>query len=562
MNRRQFLTAAGGAAAATVLGRRAHGAEARRPNVVLFYFDDLDFDEIGVYDHNAFPSYTGARERGLFKDNMNPWLAYLDSPVVHTPHIDSLARDGARFDRFYITSSICTPSRYALLTGRYAGHAPALSQLFPPGTEANLLQNTELLPEEWSLPKLLKRSGYATGMVGKWHNSPWDGPYAGRVKGIAPDADPRDPEVARKIRAAYEKGAAYVRESHGFDYAGRLYLQNKEALGIPKALQVHNLEWLVEGALEFIDGHHEDPFFLYFASTAPHGWVGSGDFLNADPLATPAGMLEAPPKGMPPREDTARRAREAGAQARLIEATWLDDAVGSVLGRLEELDLTKNTLVFFISDHQNRGKRTCYEANHVPALLRWPGRARAGSKIGKLCANIDVLPTVLDACRVNPPADLKVDGRSLVPLLAGSGEAPWRDALLLEVAYAKAVVTEGWKYIALRCPEAVRAEMAAAPPNTYAWDGTATRCKQDTRWDKKGDVYTHYGAHKDFPAYFEADQLYHLDEDPYEQHNLAGDPAQADRLKKMQGLLKGLLAQSPHAFGEFTPGRAQEGNHV
>ncbi len=555
-SRRDFLKQTGLGAAMLAAGTAVTAAaKTARPNIVLFYFDDLDFDELGVYDPLAFPTYSGAREKGLFREDMNPWLAYLDSPAIHTPTIDGLAQDGARFDHFYVTSTICSPSRYALLTGRYASRSDGVCRDFPPGGPANVVQNAHLGPGESNIAKRLKAQGYATGMVGKWHNSDWDGPHGGRVKGVAPDADPRDPKVAAAIREVYDRGVNYIRERLGFDYVSRVYLQNKEALGIPRALQVHNLEWLVEGALEFIDAHHEAPFFLYFASTTPHGWVGSADFLKADPCATPAGMLDTPPKGMPPREDTARRARAAGVKGRLVEATWFDDAVAAVLGRIEKLGLAENTLVLFISDHQNRGKRTLYEAARVPALARWPKRIAPGQTIGSLCANIDVAPTLLDACGAPTPAGADMDGRSFLPLLTGRGDSvPWRESLLLEVAYARAVVTKDWKYIALRYPPKLREAIGQAEPKTYAWDGTAKRVTAGNRWNKKGAVYIPYGANKDFPGYFDPDQLYDLKHDPYEQKNLAEDPACAERLAEMKALLSRHLQDLSHTFGEFTRG--------
>ncbi len=553
-SRRDFLKKTGAAASALAVSARAEtpASASPKPNVVLFYFDDLDFDEIGVYDPVAFPTYTGAKQRGLFTESMNPWLAYFEATGIHTPHIDSLARDGVRFNSFYVTSTLCSPSRYSLLTGRYASRSSGVCADYPPGVQANVVQNAELGPSEQNIAKLLKAQGYTTGMVGKWHNSAWDGPYGGRVSGIDPNADPRDPDVVRKIRDAYDRGVAYIRETHGFDFAERIYLQNKEALGIPKALQVHNMEWLVEGALEFIEAAQSGPFFLYFASPAPHGWVGSGDFLKTDPCATPAGMLEHPPAGMPPREDTAKRARQAGATGRLMEATWMDDAVGAILNRLDDLGLADNTLVLFVSDHQNRGKETLYEAARVPALARWPRRIRPGLQVDGLCANIDVVPTVLDACGAIIPRDTVIDGHSFLPLLGNNATSePWRDQLMLEICYAKAVVADGWKYIALRFPPQVLEQVREAEPDTYAWNGTAQRYQEDTPWFKKGEVNIPYGANRDFPAYFEYDQLYNLKDDPYEQHNLVRENAYQEHLASMRRRLAVSLKDLPHTFGEF-----------
>jgi len=522
-----------------------------RPNFVIFLMDDLDFDEIGIYNPFEFPTYTGAKAKGLFKQNMTPWLAYAGE-YIHTPNIDSLASKGALFTRFYTTSTVCTPSRYSLLTGRYASRSPAFQEIYPAGGPANLEWNTVLNPDELSIAKIMKANGYATGMVGKWHNSGWDGPYSGRVSDIDPGADPRDPSVKEKIRSAYIRGVNYIKDSHGFDFVERIYLRNKEELGLPKVLQVHNMEWVIEGALNFIDQNQHSPFFLYISSSAPHGWLGSGDFLKTDILATPAGMLDTPPKGMPDRANTARRALAAGVRGRRIEATWLDDAIGAVLNRLESRNLEENTIVFFMSDQQSRGKLTNYEGARVPALVKWPRKIKPGLTIDAISANIDIVPTILDAAGIDLPEPIDIDGFSLIPLLTGTtNHVNWRKELMLEIAYSKAIVTKDWKYIALRYPKSINEKIASSVPNSVGWDGKQRRVLNDTRWQKKGDTLILYGANRDFPAYFNADQLYNLRSDSYEQLNLAHDPNYQNQLNRMKSILARELKILPHTFGEF-----------
>jgi hypothetical protein len=102
--------------------------------------------------------------------------------------------------------------------------------------------------------------------VWKWHN----GAPNAIARGIAPDADPYDPEVQRKISKPYQHGIKYLKEKVGFNFAERAYFENKELLGLPKRMQPHNLEWITKGALKFIDESFDVPFFLYMLLTEPH----------------------------------------------------------------------------------------------------------------------------------------------------------------------------------------------------------------------------------------------------------------------------------------------------
>ncbi len=550
-SRRSFLKTSAVALPAFQLVNRSAPAQplSTRPNIVLIFLDDLDFDEINVYDPTQYPCRTGAHQLG-FTQWREPWRYYAD-PRMLTPHIDSLARDGALFSRFYVTTAICTPSRYSLLTGRHAGKSPGFLQNHPPGTLANIRWDTPLRPDEPNLVPQLRKAGYRTGMVGKWHL----GDPVGRLQGIPEDADARRPEVARKIREHYERGEEYLRNEIGFDFAERIYLRNKEALGVPKALQHHNLEWIIEGALNFIDQNREQPFFLYTALTVPHSQYDAiyGEFSNADPLATPAGFLDSPPDVQPPRSTIYERLQEKGIDQRNAMATWIDDGIGAILKKLDEHNLTENTLVLFISDHQSRGKYNCYEGARVPCLMRWPATIKPGRRIDSLCANIDILPLLLEVAGAAAPGDW-VDGRSFLSILAREGQPlTWRESLLLECVYSRAVVTDRYKYIANRPPQevvdAMEQERRQYTQNgrlrTIGWDGRAN----PHDW---GEVGIRYVADVDFPNYFDFDQMYDLQVDPFEQVNLACYPQYQQTLATLQSLLSGHLRALPHRFGEFT----------
>ena len=547
LNRRRFLKAMGGLAAAAATSRMGHAASGRdrQPNIIFIYADDLDFDELSVYDHTDFPCHTGAWKAGHYKGN--PWAAYRDTRML-TPHIQSIADDGATLDRFYVSTSICCPSRYSLLTGRFASRSPGFCRRYEPGTHANIGWGTPIDADETNVAKELKKQGYATGMVGKWHNG---GPRSGKVRGVPADADPTDAKVARKVRKAYENIVSHIRDNMGFDFVERIYNGNKEGIGLPEALRVHNLEWITEGALKFIDQNHRDPFFLYMPLTVPHAQY-SPNWLNADPKATPAGMLDKAPDVQPSRESIFERLKKAGIHRRNAPATWIDDSVGAILGKLQDLGLSENTMVVFASDHQSRGKYACYEGARVPCVIRWPGHIPAGSRTDALCANLDMAATCIEMAGGTPPADMNRDGRSLLPLLT-EGETPsdWRDALLLEVSNIRAVVTNRWKYIANRPPEEMMKKMEAEARRLKStdklrrvgWSGRENWMEQ-----QPGVAYAN---NRWFADYFDRDQLYALHADVFEQNNLAGRDRHADVLEDMKNRLSELLKPLPHTFGEF-----------
>lgn len=545
MDRRTFLKTVGAGASLALTGPLfSTPAKKKRakPNIVMIYLDDLDFDELNVYNPIEFPTYTGAKELGIYK-RWGPEKYYRDKRML-TPHIDSLARDGAVFTRFYVTTSVCTPSRYSLLTGRYASRSPGFCEKFPPGTPANIQWNTPLDPSETNIAKILKTNGYTTGMVGKWHN----GGIYGRARGLSKDADPYDPGVTAKIKKHYHRGIRYLNENLGFDFVERVYFGNKEQLGLPKAMQVHNLEWITEGALTFIDKYHHKPFFLYMALTTPHGQFSSG-FLKTDPLFTPSGLPDSAPKGHPTRASIRERLWKAGIPKRHAMATWIDDSVGAVLEKLKERGLSDNTVVVFSSDHQSRGKYTCYEGCRVPFIVRWPGKIEPGSQIDALCANIDLAPTFVRMAGGTPPVDMTRDGRSFLPLLLGNQkQTVHRDSLLLECSNIRAVVTDKWKYIANRPPAEIRRKM-----EKEARECAASRKKRRIGWDgrKNSGRGIRFGSDLDFPNYFDYDQLYDLENDVYEQENLAANPKYAKNLAQLKNLLKEHLGSLPHTFGEF-----------
>jgi len=551
-SRREFMKILGGGAALGMTDKlfakdQGDFARATRPNVVVIFTDDLDFDEIGVpgYDPVKYPTYTGARKLGFDRDKPNNWGFYPSPPP--TPNIASLERDGMLFTRMHMVNTICMACRYALLTGQYCSRSESLIKKHPIDGPANVEFNTILQPHQWNVAKSLQAAGYATGLVGKWHlceHKAEQGvivPPITDYKGVShgPD-DPNDPAVAARVREVYEAGVDYIRKNHGFDYAAGIYQNNANGMGLPKALweQENNMEWFTASALRFIDQNRDRPFFLHFAPNIPHGTFSSS-FVKADPRATPEGLIDWHLGSQPSRQDIMRRIKEEGLDPTAAMPMWIDDGIGVILNRLEELGLSDNTVVIFSSDQQSRGKWTCYEGSHVPFLVRWPARIQAGSVCEALTASIDLAPTLLDICGVEQPGaeEAVVDGRSflanLIPDKKGVPDRP----VLVEMGYGRAVIQDDWKYIAVRFPPDREAEFMRRSDGKPGIDGRVTPAGEKT-----------------FPNYFDRDQLYDLKADPYEQKNLFGDPARAGKLAQMQALMKRMLAPLPHVFGEFKPG--------
>ncbi len=505
-DRRGFLKTLGAGAGIAALSPLAvtevlAGKSKKKPNVIVIYADDLDFEWMSCY---------GGK--------------------VKLPHIDSLARDGIKFAKGYVSCPVCTPSRYTILTGRYGTRAPSLPDWnHPHGGYVNLQWNTFMAQDEVNLPKILQANGYRTGVVGKWDQSRTE------MQKLAADADPLDPAVDKVVKENYKKIQAEVK-TFGFDYVEAIYRNNLLKMPIPKKLQDHNQEWVTKGALDFIEGSKDKPFYLYMALTLPH-WPGGKAGLAQDPRYTLQGVLEEAPKVQPSRQSVFdRAAKDGGGFWNACALIWMDDGVGAVLDKLDELGIAEDTLVLFISDNQTmRGKMTCYQAANVPWLARWLGVTKPGTVSDKLVSNIDVATTIYDAAGITPPEGVKHDGESFLPLLEGKSYK--RKDLYLEGGLTRGVVDEnGWKYIAFRVPQELR--------------------------DKFGDKVTQHGsAPKDvwwktnehYPAYYDADQLYNLNDDPGEQVNLYGDPKYSKIVKKLKQRLKEYCAELPHSFGEFKP---------
>lgn len=490
--------------------------QTERPNIIVIYTDDMNMEDLGAFGGE-----------------------------VLTPNIDALVAEGAKLVNYYAAAPVCTPSRYGLLTGRYASRSLALQVDYPATGPAFLRWNTHILPGDQTVAHILKAQGYVTGMVGKYHNIDNEAmqEYCDELDGES------NPDVMRCIQKNYIMLQDHIKRITGFEYAESLYANNLHALGLPKALRFHNMEWVTQGALNFLEQHRSEPYFLYVATTIPHGPPPVAS-MKADPRITPMGYLENPPDVQPERESVFQRVSAAGLPEEAAVYTWLDDAVGAIRDKLKETGLAENTLIILASDHSGafggRGKMTLYEGGiHTPALMWWPGKIPANSVVDGLAANVDIVPTIFDAAGISPPEYYVVDGVSLLPMATGQQEQV-REDLFLEITYTRGILSGSWKYVAIRFPDYI--ENQITPENTEAFNQEGLAATEDVI---HGTMRSRYNAHELYPGYFDRDQLYNLATDKREQRNLASDPQYADTLKSLQNKLSEYLAKFPHRFGEF-----------
>ncbi len=492
------------------------GAQNPRPNIIFIVTDDQH--------RNQFNFLTEGRdEHGM--------------PLNLTPNIDRLAAEGVIFDRCYISTSVCTPSRYSILTGTYASRARNENFLRDAAqyNQTNVHWNVDLIPDMYNIASVMKDNGYFTGGVGKNHVI-----FGENVYKVPRNADPRDPDVARELQANQDAQIEAYKKN-GFDFASSIYKGNLPS-SYPLALEDHNMDWIVKGALEFLersDGQ-DKPFFLYFATTLEHGPDAPGTKFRGDPLVTPVGFLKEPLQVMPSRESIQERIDEAGLEQDAADVLWLDDGIGALIKELEKRGKLQNTIIFFIDDHGvERGKGSLYEGGVRSVGFAWgPSFIATGIRSEQLVSNIDLVPTVLDLCNITAPEDYHMDGVSLLPILQGI-DKPVHRSLFFEIGATRAVLMDEWKYLVFRTPQ-------DKLPLLQNKGKKASHIN-----DRPGGRGSEQPAIDNYPHYFDPDQLYHIAEDPDEQNNLFGEMENRRRVKKLKKELIKYLKILPGDFGEL-----------
>ena len=365
MKRRDFLKKLGaGLAGATLPGtaRAKPPAAVDRPNVVVILADDLGYGDVSCY---------GAKD-------------------LQTPNIDGLMAKGMRLDRFYANCPVCSPTRAALLTGRY----PDLVGV--PGVIRTHRDNNwgYLAPKAVLLPQVLKRAGYHSGIVGKWHLG-LDAPNTPRERGF---------DFFHGFLGDMMDDY-YTHRRHDINY-----MRHNEDEIDPEG---HATDLFSQWAAEYIRKRAatEKPFFLYLAYNAPH-----------TPIQPPEDWLARIIRRQPGIDE--KRAKLVA----LIE--HMDAGIGTVLEALESSGTARNTLVVFTSDNGGQlsvgatngplhgGKQDLFEGGiREPMCAVWPGRIAAVSKSGRVALTMDLFPTICEACGVS--LEHAIDGHSILPTLAG-----------------------------------------------------------------------------------------------------------------------------------------------
>lgn len=358
-----------------------------KPNIVLIVADDLGYGDLGCYGGQEIP----------------------------TPSIDSLAQQGVRCSSGYVSGPYCSPTRAALLTGRYQqrfGHE------FNPGPQPD--QNFGLSLKETTLPQRLKADGYVTGMVGKWH------------LGLTEQFHPN--------RRGFDEFFGFLGGAHPY-----FPVENDRDPIQRNGTAVDEKTYLTDAfareALKFIDAHHNEPFFLYLPFNAVH-----------NPQHARPELLEKF-ESIPDQ----RRRTYAGM------LTAMDEAIGQVLQKVDDLKLNENTLVLFISDNGgppangstntplNGQKSTTWEGGvRVPFMLRWTGKLPAGKTYDHPAIQIDLLPTILAAAEVEVGSDAKLDGVNLLPHLTGDKTEPPHESLFWRFGQQMAIRQGDWKLVQAR----------------------------------------------------------------------------------------------------------------
>jgi len=366
-------------------------AEEPRPNILLIVSDDQGYADTG---------FQGSQE-------------------IRTPHLDQLAKSGVLCTSGYVSHPFCSPTRAALMTGRYQqrfGHV--YNPFYNPSDEKEGLPLSEKL-----LPEYLHAAGYVTGWIGKWH--------LGAAPAFAPE------------KRGFDEGFGFIGGGHHYfnwkTNAGEYnipILRNGEAVDVPE----HYTGRVGSEAETFVKNHATHPWFLYLAFNAPH--------TPHEP--TPERVTQFSPI------KNRQRARYAA------QISLMDDAIGDLLTTLEATHQSERTLIFFFTDNGGPlnagavntplrgGKGDTYEGGvRVPFLVSWPGHLAAGTKYDQPVSSLDVFATSLALASTKMPTDKPYDSVNLLPYLRGENKSAPHDRLFWRTGTGqKAALREGdWKLV-------------------------------------------------------------------------------------------------------------------
>jgi len=433
----------------------AAAAGAARPNFVVIMADDMGYADLSCYGNDRY----------------------------QTPHLDALAREGLRFTDFHANGPVCSPTRAALLTGRYQQRSGVDEVVFADPARGKRDAHG-LPPEEVTFAEVLQASGYRTALMGKWH------------LGYDPKFNPR--------RQGFDEFRGYL--SGNVDFHSHIdqanfpdWWHDLERVAEPG----YSTHLITRHAVRFLEENRARPFCLYVAHEAPHApFQGPRD----PPIRGPG--AQAPLQGA----EIARAYRE------MVQE--MDRGIGEIVATLRRLNLAENTFVFFCSDNggtreANNGplaghKGSVWEGGHrVPGIAWWPGRIKPGTT-DEVALTMDIMPTLLELAGVPVPAGHRLDGASLAPLLLESRLLP--DRTLFWGYTGRYAVRQGpWKLLVNQ--PAIEATKGKGKGKNKAGDGTAAAA----------------------PATGPAPLLFHLGDDLGEKRNLAA--REPGRLRELEAAL-------------------------
>ncbi|MBL0742704.1 sulfatase [Chryseolinea lacunae] len=438
---------------------------------------DIAPDEEGIKQKTAFLSASVVRDTTVRQPNIIVLVAddlgKTDIPLygnktVKTPFIDSLAAQGATFTEGYVTAAICSPSRAGLLTGRYQqrfGHETQpvnryarnyleqiLANTFIDRQQLEFVKHTKVptlesiaqqgLPlQEITLADLLRKNGYATGIIGKWHlgaNTPFQplnrgfDYHYGFYEAFSWYADTTDRDFVN-VRA---KG---IMDSHVWDHGrqgGSLIRRGNEILDEKEYLTYK----LAHEAVDFIEQKKDKPFFLYVPFNAPH-----------TPFQAPKHDVE--------KLEAKGLTRKQAVYAAMIEN--LDNAIGAIVQKVKAVGQEDNTLIFFISDNGGAtytgatdnaplkgGKLSLYEGGlNVPFVVKWKGHVPAGTVFNSPVISLDIFATAAAVSGSQLPTDRGYDGVNLIPYLTKADTTLPHATLFWRAGFNKAVRKGDWKLV-------------------------------------------------------------------------------------------------------------------
>ena len=414
-----------------------------KPNIILILADDLGFNDVSYYNG-------GAADGSLL-----------------TPHIDSLAKEGVAFLNGYAASPVCSPSRAAIMTGRYSSRygfeftpypaqAAKIMNLLREDGELGTINLEDVqwdevgltvggLPnEEITIAEMLKENGYYTAHIGKWH-------LGGFTDGMRPNDQGFDdslmlnsslyfpknhPDIVNaKIDSAIED-MVWASSQYAASFNGSEPFQPGGYL----------TDYYTDEAVKVIDNNKDRPFFLYLGHFAPHNPLQSlkkdyekHSHMENHTLQVYAGMIEA-----------------------------LDRSIGKIVSTLEKNGLTENTLIIFASDNGGAGyigldninkpyrgwKLTHFEGGmHIPFFAKWPAKIKKNMRYDRRIHHTDIFSTILGAANIESPKEITIDGVNLIPFLTNEKRGEPHETLYWKNVTYQAIIHDNWKLMRSKYPK-------------------------------------------------------------------------------------------------------------